>query len=139
MQQGTLLLFLLGLLLLVIIVFAITSRRMPRGITNSTIKPAPAAAVLAAQTDLARNQHVTVDKIAIIESRAVDWPDTSLGCPQPGVAYAQVITPGYFVRLELSGREFEYHTDESTTVAETIVVDCTGHPNSIPGLLRSSQ
>ena len=40
-----------------------------------------------------------------------EWPDTALGCPQPGMAYAQVITPGYLVIVSGGGKRFEYHTD----------------------------
>ncbi len=43
---------------------------------------------------------------------AVDWSDASLGCPEPGQVYAQVITPGYRVLLEAAGKEYEVHTDQ---------------------------
>jgi len=39
------------------------------------------------------------------------WSDTSLGCPRPGMFYAQVITPGYLITLEVKGEKYEYHTD----------------------------
>ncbi len=45
-----------------------------------------------------------------------DWPDSSLGCPQPDMLYAQVITPGYLVVVEVSGEPIEYHTDDRGTV-----------------------
>jgi hypothetical protein len=41
-----------------------------------------------------------------------EWPDASLGCPQPGVLYAQVLTSGYLVVLGGGGKQLEYHTDE---------------------------
>jgi hypothetical protein len=47
---------------------------------------------------------------------AVDWSDTSLGCPEPGMAYAQVITPGYLIVLGAAGQTYEYHTDEHSSV-----------------------
>lgn len=40
---------------------------------------------------------------------AIDWPDSSLGCPQPGMMYAQVITPGYRMVLEAGGEEYVFH------------------------------
>jgi hypothetical protein len=46
----------------------------------------------------------------------VDWSDTSLGCPEPGMMYAQVITPGFLVMIEAEGQQYEYHTDESRFV-----------------------
>lgn len=43
----------------------------------------------------------------VISSEFQDFPDASLGCPQPGMAYAQVITPGYRVLVEADGRRFD--------------------------------
>jgi hypothetical protein len=40
-----------------------------------------------------------------------EWGDSSLGCPQPGSFYAQVITPGYLVVISGGGKRLEYHTD----------------------------
>jgi hypothetical protein len=34
----------------------------------------------------------------------VEWSDSSIGCPQPGEAYAQVITPGHKISLRVDGR-----------------------------------
>jgi Ferritin-like domain len=53
-------------------------------------------------------------QLITIESRV--WPDTSLGCPQPDMLYAQVVTPGYLVLVEVSGERIEYHTDERGNV-----------------------
>ncbi len=43
----------------------------------------------------------------VVSTEARDFPDASLGCPQPGMAYAQVITPGYRVFVEADGRRFD--------------------------------
>jgi len=64
-----------------------------------------------AKEDLARRLELSVSEISLISVEAVDWPDTSLGCPQPGMMYAQVITPGYLIVLEAKGQSYEYHTD----------------------------
>jgi hypothetical protein len=64
-----------------------------------------------AREDLAQRLGVAVDQIQLVSVEAVDWSDTSLGCPQPGMMYAQVITPGYRVILEAGGQRYEYHTD----------------------------
>lgn len=39
----------------------------------------------------------------------------SLGCPQPGMVYAEVLTPGYLILLEANNDEYEYHTDLQDT------------------------
>ena len=62
-----------------------------------------------ARVDLAQRLSVPESQIELIESKEASWPDASLGCPQPGVDYAQIPTPGYLVKLEYGGDEFEYH------------------------------
>lgn len=69
-----------------------------------------------AKEDLARRLQISVSEISVISVEAVDWPDTSLGCPEPGMAYAQVITPGYLIVLGAEGQTYEYHTDEHSSV-----------------------
>ena len=42
-----------------------------------------------------------------------DWPDSSIGCPQPGMAYSQIITPGYILTVDTDDlvTEVQVHTD----------------------------
>ena len=56
---------------------------------------------------------------AILVFDPVEWGDTSLGCPMPGLVYAQVITPGFRLVFDYQGQQNEYHTDQdgSNTVA----------------------
>jgi len=69
-----------------------------------------------AKEDLARRLDLSPEAIKVVSVEAVEWPDTSLGCPKPGMMYAQVITPGYRVVLEVKGETYEYHTDEGRSV-----------------------
>jgi hypothetical protein len=69
------------------------------------------AAVELANQDLAERLAMPIDKIAIVSAEVVEWPDASLGCPKPGMIYAQVITPGYRFILEVGGEQYEYHSD----------------------------
>jgi hypothetical protein len=61
---------------------------------------------------IAEDLGVPADSLQVntVESRT--WPDSSLGCPQPDMLYAQVVTPGYLILVEVSGERFEYHADE---------------------------
>lgn len=45
----------------------------------------------------------------------VTWNDGSLGCPQPGVMYTQALVPGYRFVFALGDRQYNYHTNRSTT------------------------
>lgn len=48
----------------------------------------------------------------VVSVETWEWPDASLGCPEPGKSYAQVITPGYRVILEAEGERYEVHADK---------------------------
>lgn len=74
------------------------------------------AALAAAVADLARQTGLPADQITVASVEPMQWPDASLGCPQEGMMYAQVITPGYLVMLEAQGQKYEYHTDQRSTV-----------------------
>ena len=73
-------------------------------------------ALAAAIADLSEQTGVPADEITLVSMEAVDWSDASLGCPQEGFMYAQVITPGYLIILEAQEQQFEYHTDQTTNV-----------------------
>ncbi|NOR83667.1 MAG: hypothetical protein GQ526_09260 [Ardenticatenales bacterium] len=62
-----------------------------------------------ATADLQERLAVSSDEIALQSVKATDFPDASLGVPEPGKMYAQVITPGYVIRLVVNGAVYEYH------------------------------
>jgi hypothetical protein len=70
-------------------------------------------AALSARQALAQQQRVDPKSVAIVSAEQVDWPDGCLGVSIEGLMCIQVITPGYRVILEVEGRRYEYHTDES--------------------------
>ncbi len=89
------------------------------GPSASGEEPAPPAASLPEGSEVALERaladlaaRLNVDKSAIqvagVEKRM--WSDASLGCPQPGMMYAQVITPGFLIRLIAEGKTYTYHT-----------------------------
>jgi hypothetical protein len=67
------------------------------------------AAVGLAQETLARELGVATGAFVVQKVEAVEWRDTSLGCPQKGMRYAPVIVPGYRVVLEHKGRAHHFH------------------------------
>jgi hypothetical protein len=66
-----------------------------------------------AQQDLAIELGIPLDQVTVSWAMAVDWNDSSLGCPQPNTMYMDVITPGYLIALEANGLKYNYHTDEN--------------------------
>jgi len=79
--------------------------------TEPTPPPEAKQVVRLAVEDLAKRLELSPEQIRLVSVEAMDWPDTSLGCPEPGMMYAQVITPGYRIALEAEGETYEYHTD----------------------------
>ena len=63
----------------------------------------------AARRDLASRLFVSIDQVSLVKAGPVNWANLSLGCPQPGLVYAEVITPGYLVILRSAEKQYEYH------------------------------
>lgn len=63
---------------------------------------------LAAET-LAEKLNIPIATIEVDTVRAVEWRDSSIGCPQPDQAYAQVITPGHKITLRVDGQFYFVH------------------------------
>jgi hypothetical protein len=68
------------------------------------------ALIATAKVDLAQRLSIAETQINFVEATEVEWSDSSLGCPQPGMDYLQVITPGYRIVLEANGTQYEYHS-----------------------------
>ncbi len=60
--------------------------------------------------DAAVQLDVDPQVISVTAIEAVDWPDSSLGCPEDGGVYAQVISPGYRITVSDGTATLEYHT-----------------------------
>lgn len=66
--------------------------------------------IIQATNDLALRLDVDQGAISTHAAVIVVWPDSSLGCPQPGMSYAQVGTDGSVIELEYDGSIYRYHT-----------------------------
>jgi len=77
--------------------------------SESTTGEAPSEIEAAARRLLAKE--VGEGSYTLVSSEASDWSDASLGCPQEGYAYAQVITPGYKLIFDLAGPSHAVHTN----------------------------
>ena len=62
--------------------------------------------------DAASKQNVGVVAVTVLSGQPVDWSDGSLGCPEPGMSYVQVLTPGYLVLVDAGGVTLEYHLNQ---------------------------
>lgn len=67
------------------------------------------AAVALAKKTLVAKLGVSADAVQVDKAEAVDWPDSSLGCPEKGMMYAQMIMSGYKVSLKVDGKTHAVH------------------------------
>src|SRR2546422_8142554 len=86
-------------------------------------KPDAEAAALARRT-LAAKLSLPIERIKIVSVSPVEWRDSSLGCPERGMVYTPVLTPGYKVTLRAADRDHVVH------VARTHVVICGSQGDS---------
>ncbi len=100
--------------------------------------PTPPAAGLeglieTAKEDLAKRLSISASDIVLVEAKEVVWSDGSLGCPQPDMMYAQVLTPGYLIKLKYDIRDFEYHAgkERSLTYCKNPLPPVDGAPSDI--------
>lgn len=100
--------------------------------------PTPPAAGLeglieTAKEDLAKRLSISASDIVLVEAKEVVWSDGSLGCPQPDMMYAQVLTPGYLIKLKYDIRDFEYHAgkERSLTYCKNPLPPVEGAPSDI--------
>jgi hypothetical protein len=63
--------------------------------------------------DAVKTTAADIQNIEIIRSQAVTWPDGSLGCPQEGMAYTQVLTDGYWIILRINEVDYDYRITQN--------------------------
>ena len=69
---------------------------------------APAAIVDKCKADLARRCQVKAQQVQVLDTRAVTWPNSALGIPEPGKMYLQALTPGWKLVLEARREQYLY-------------------------------
>ena len=79
------------------------------------IDPGLAPFVAAAVADLATRLGVNTDAITTISATLVTWSDSSMGCPAPGMEYAQVLEDGSLIELGYEGKVYRYHSGGERT------------------------
>ena len=65
---------------------------------------------------LAKSLGISPDQIAVVSSKAVQWPDGCLGVRRIGVMCNQLVTPGFRIVLAANGNQYELHTNQDGSV-----------------------
>mgnify|MGYP000853431406 FL=1 len=92
-----------------------------------------------ALNDLASRLGVAADAISVVRVEEVDWPDGSLGCPQPDMRYTQALVNGTFIQLRAGDQLYNYHSGGRrqpflcTSKNEVLPEDLPGEMRGNPG------
>ena len=70
--------------------------QVPKGILDPILKEA------------AKLANVPPQQLVIVRAEAVVWNDGSLGCPEPGMEYAQALINGFWVVISGAGQTYDF-------------------------------
>ncbi len=90
--------------------------------TTPLFDPSVDRAIKAIEDDLKKTQNLEASDLEISPPLPRQFSDSSLGCPQEGTFYQQVITPGYIfvVKVKSTSASLEYHADMRGRVVQCI-------------------
>ena len=90
--------------------------RVPEG--GASMEPGainlPASVIDPVVADIAETAGVPVDQVVVISAESVTFPDGSLGCPMPGMAYTQMVVDGYRIVAKVGGVLYDYRGSGSS-------------------------
>jgi hypothetical protein len=58
--------------------------------------------------EAAKLANVSREELVIVRAEPVVWSDGSLGCPEPGMEYTQMLTNGYWVVINAAGQTYDF-------------------------------
>jgi hypothetical protein len=108
-------------LIILLLIFTLISGCIDKGQDTTIYRgetiPEYSPVVDMAKKDLAEKLNTQVENIHLVKQEAVEWPDSSLGNPEEGIMYSQVVTPGFRIILTAGNKSYEYHSDYHRVVA----------------------
>ncbi len=123
-------------LTLLLLTFAVTACGLlpasgsptPVSLTNTVAPPVDLTpAQLAALSALSESLSIPLEQITLVNTEAVDWPDSCVGVIRAGLGCAEAITPGFRYILEAKGFRYEYHTNQDGTVVSAASLALVWH------------
>jgi hypothetical protein len=81
-----------------------------RPVDSSTPPSHLSGMITAIARDLNAQTDVPLDEITFVSAEPMIWPNAGLGCPDPAMAYAEVMVEGLLITMAAGNREFQYHT-----------------------------
>lgn len=81
---------------------------------GTTYPPELSAIIELAIDDLAGVvANIDASAVNVVEVAEMTWSDAGLGCPEPGLSYAQVVTDGLRIVLEAGGQTYDYRSGDT--------------------------
>jgi len=68
----------------------------------------PEAILSPIMNEAAKLANVPPQQLVIVRAEPVVWSDGSLGCPEPGMEYAQALINGYWVVMKAAGQTYDF-------------------------------
>ena len=72
----------------------------------------PADLMEKVRADAAGRAGVAPSAVQVVSAQVQSWNDGSLGCPEPGMSYIQVMTEGYQIIVSAGGQTLDYRTSD---------------------------
>ncbi len=79
--------------------------------------PVAVGLVSLAQRRLSAELELPTRRIQVVDIRAYEWTDSSLGCPQRGQTYTPILIDGYRIVMTAGDVEYIFHSDSEQLVA----------------------
>lgn len=98
---------------------------------GTSIAP-PQELVAAAQQQLALHLKASPADLPLQSANAKEWPDGSLGCPAEGMAYPQVVTPGFLLVFTNAAQSTRYEVHAGRSQAQLVLCE-NGKPVDLAG------
>jgi hypothetical protein len=91
----------------------------PAATPTPTPTPEPSLATAKAAALLVHALGVPANSVSFESVKPMQWPNTAIGCPEPGRAYSDVIVPGWVIILRADSKLYEYHADREGDMVVT--------------------
>ena len=116
--------------------FTIASLSAAGDTQSAQSSEAKEAAARLAVDALSKKLSVEPDSVEVVHMAAMEWPDSSLGCPRPGMQYLQVITRGWLALLQTGKKAYRVHIgNKRAIVCENALKGALPHgPNALAGM-----
>ena len=109
----------------------------PEGPAGESLSTAdvPRAVRRAVVADAAKRFKVAQSAVVLAQAEKLTWSDASLGCPEPGRMYAQMLVEGFRITAKTSAGSLVYNTDSGGNVVSCGAAQRPGMKTAAPPVM----